>query len=233
LNDGKGEPIEIDAASHNGVESARELVVQMQSYPVGCKYKVFIIDEIHSMSQAAFQVLLKVLEEQPAKSVVCMATTNPEKIPATILSRVQTFQLSKISLEGINNRLKYIIEHENAEGRNITYTDDAILFISKMAGGGLRDAITLLDKALSFDTNITIESLQKSLGLPSYEDYFEMLNAIARKDNQTIVKIVNSVYNSGVNFVKWFDEFFSFVTNIVKFIVIDAIIITFVPTNVS
>ena len=230
INDNKGEPIEIDAASHSGVDAMRELITQMRSYPVGSKYKVFIIDECHSISQAGFQVLLKSLEEQPARTVVNLCTTNPEKIPATILSRVQTFQLSKISLNGIFNRLKYIIEQENKEGRNITYDEDAVLFIAKSANGGLRDAITLLDKALSFDSNITVESLQKSLGLPDYDQYFDLLNSIAKKDNGKIVQIINEVYNSGVNFVKWFDGFFSFVTNIVKFIYLQDINQTMIPS---
>lgn len=229
LNDNKGELIEIDAASHSGVDAVRTLVTQMQSYPVGSKYKIFILDECHALSPAAWQVLLKVLEEQPARSVMCLCTTNPEKIPETILSRVQTFQLSKISLEGIFNRLKHIIDCENKEGRNITYKDDALLFIAKSAQGGMRDAITLLDKALAFSTDITLESLQKSLGLPNYDDYFDLLNAIAKKDNQKIIEMVNRVYNSGVNFVKWFDGFFSFVTNIVKYIYLQDINQTMIP----
>ena len=222
--------IEVDAASHNGVDSVREIINQMRSYPVGTKYKVFILDECHSFSQQSWQIFLKVLEEQPARTITCFCTTNPEKIPGTILSRVQTFQLSKISLDGIFNRLKYIIEQENKEGAGITYEDDAVLFISKMAQGGLRDSITLLDKALSFDKHITIESLQKSLGLPSYDDYFELLNSIAKKDNNKIVEIINTVYNSGVNFVKWFDGFFSFITNIVKFIYLQDINQTMIPS---
>ena len=231
LNDGVLDSvIELDAASHSGVNDVRELIEQMRSYPVGSKYKTFILDEVHSFSSNAWQALLKTLEEQPARSLVMMATTNPEKIPATILSRVQTFQLSKISLDGIYNRLKYIIEQENKEGRNITYTDDAILYIAKLANGGMRDSITSLDKALSFSTDITIESLQKSLGLPNYDDYFELLNAIARKDNQKIASVINTVYNSGVNFVKWFDGFFSFVTNIVKFIYLQDINQTMIPS---
>lgn len=224
-----GGVIEIDAASHSGVDSMRDIVNQARIYPVGTKYKVFIIDECHALSQAAWQTALLTIEEQPAMSVFCWCTTNPEKIPATILSRVQTFQLSKISLEGIYNRLKYIIEQENKEGRGIIYEDDAVLFISKMAGGGLRDSITLLDKALSFSNEITIQTLEKSLGLPSYDDYFNMLNAIAKKDNQKIVEIINTVYNSGVNFVKWFDGFFSFITNIVKFIYLQDIQQTMIP----
>ena len=222
--------IEVDAASHSGVDSVRELIDQMRAYPVGTKYKIFILDEVHSFSQQSWQALLKTLEEQPAKTITCLCTTNPEKIPATILSRVQTFQLSKISLTGIYNRLKYIIEQENKEGQEITYTEEALLYISKLAQGGLRDSITLLSKALSFTNNITIESLQKSLGLPNYDDYFSLLNSIAKKDNAKIVEMINSVYNSGVNFVKWFDGFFSFVTNIVKFIYLQDINQTIIPS---
>ena len=222
--------IEVDAASHSGVDSVRELINQMRSYPVGTKYKVFILDEVHSFSSQSWQALLKTLEEQPAKSIICLCTTNPEKIPATIISRVQTFQLSKISLSGIYDRIKYIIEEENKEGQHITYTDDALLFIAKMAKGGMRDGITLLSKALSYSNDVTIESLERSLGLPKYDDFFNLLNAIAKKDNGKIVAMINEIYNSGVNFTKWFDEFFSFITNIVKFIYLQDINQTMIPS---
>jgi len=231
VNGGKGEPIEIDAASHNGVESMRELVKQMRSYPVGFKYKVFIIDECHSLSSQSWQILLKPIEEQPAKTIIILCTTNPEKIPATILSRVQTFQLSKISLDGIISRLKYIVEEENKLGRNITYTDDAISYIAKLANGGMRDSITLLEKSLSFSEDITIENLTKSLDLPNYDDYFVLLNGIAKKDNQVIVSLINEVYNSGVNFVKWFEGFHSFISNIIKYIFIQDINATMIPSH--
>lgn len=230
LNDGKGEPIEIDAASNSGVDSMRNLMDQARTYPIGCKYKVFILDECHSFSSAAWQAGLKGIEEQPAKSILIFCTTNPEKIPATILSRVQTFQLSKISLEGINNRLKHIIKKENEEGRNIQYDEDAVLYIAKLANGGMRDGITLLDKALTYSNNITLDTLNKALGLPDYDDYFLMLNAIAKKDNQKIIEIINNVYNSGVNFTKWFDGFFSFNTNIVKYIYLQDINQTMIPS---
>ena len=216
LNDGKGEPIELDAASHSGIDSIREIISQARSYPVGCEWKVFIVDEVHALSNAAFQALLKTLEETPAKSVFILCTTNPEKIPATVLSRVQTFQLSKISLKGIESRLKYVIEQENLEGRGITYTDDAINYIAKMAQGGMRDSLTLLDKALTYSKDITSENLAKALNLPKYDDFFNLLTACVKHDNVEITKVVNDVYNSGVNFVKWFTEFHSFVMNIVK-----------------
>ena len=183
LNEGKGEPIEIDAASNSGVDSMRVIIDQARSYPVGTKWKIFIIDEVHSFSNAAWQAALKTFEEVPAKTIFLMATTNPEKIPETILSRVQQFRLSKISVAGIENRLKYIVEQENKEGQSITYTDDAISYIAKMANGGMRDAITLLEKAIASDRNITSESLMSSLGLPNYDQFFELLQFYASKDN--------------------------------------------------
>ena len=231
LNGNNENVIELDAASHSGVNDMREIIEQSRAYPVGSKYKIFVIDECHALSQSAWQAALKTLEEQPARSIFILCTTNPEKIPATIISRVQTFQLSKISLEGIVNRLKYIIEQENKEGRHITYTEDAILFLAKSSGGGMRDAITSLDKSLAHSETITAETLQEALGLPNYDDYFLLLNAYAKKQNDVIVKLINDVYNSGVNFIKWFEGFFSFVTNIVKYIYMKDINATMIPST--
>lgn len=233
LNEGQGSPIEIDAASHNGVDSVREIVSQASSYPIGCNYKVFICDEVHSFSNQAWQVLLKTLEESPAKSVFILCTTNPEKIPATILSRVQTFQLSKISLQGIHSRLKYVLDCEIAEGRKIIYDEDAVNFIAKLANGGMRDALTLLEKALSYSEDLNLNNLVKSLNLPDYDDYFSLLQAYAKKNNVEISRIVNDVYNSGVNFVKWFEGFHSFVINVVKYIFLQDISLTMIPIQYS
>ena len=230
INENKGEPIEIDAASHSGVDDMRNIVLQAQQYPVGCKYKVFIIDECHALSSAAWQSALKMLEEGPAKSIFMFATTNPEKIPATILSRVQTFKLSKISLEGITSRLKYVLDAEIAEGRNLKYTEDAIIFIAKLANGGMRDALTLLDKALAYNDNVTIENLSEALNLPNYDDYFALLNAYAKKDNPAVTEIINRVYNSGVNFIQWFEGFHSFAMNVVKYIFLQDMQTTMIPS---
>ena len=231
LNGSSENCIEIDAASYNGVEAMRDIMTQARSYPIGTEYKIFIVDECHALSSNAWQVALKTIEEQPAKSIFIWATTNPEKIPATILSRVQTFQLSKISLDGIYNRLVYILEQEKGEGRSITYEPDAVRYIAKLANGGMRDAITLLDKSLSYSEDVTQVNIQTALGLPSYDDYFLLLNSIAKKDNGKIVEIINNVYNSGVNFCKWFEGFFSFITNIVKYIYLQDINQTMIPST--
>lgn len=229
LNEGDCKPIEIDAASNSGVESMRDIVQQAKSYPIGTKYKIIIIDECHALSSAAWQSLLKVLEESPTKSIFIFCTTNPEKIPNTILSRVQTFQLSKISLDGIYNRLAYVLDAEINSGRDISYDKDGVLFISKLANGGMRDALTLLDKVLIYTNNITSESVMEALNLPNYDDYFSLLGAVAKKDNVKITSVVHDVYNSGVNFVKWFEDFHSFVMNIVKYIFLQDINKTMIP----
>lgn len=231
LNHNLGGIIEVDAASYSGVDRIREIVQDAQKYPVGTPYKIFIIDEVHALSNAAFQALLKCLEESPAKSVFMFATTNPEKIPATILSRVQVFQLSKISLSGITNRLKYVLDTEIQNGSDISYTPDAISFIAKMAKGGMRDALTLLDKVLVYDTNITSESVTASLGLGNYDDFFELLGAIGKHDNNGIIRMIDKVYNSGTNFIKWFEEFHSFTINILKYIYMQDISATMIPSQ--
>lgn len=231
LNGADCEPIEIDAASNSGVDAMRDIVQQARSYPIKDKYKIFIIDEAHALSSAAWQSLLKVLEESPAKSVFIFCTTNPEKIPKTILSRVQTFQLSKISLEGIYNRLIYILQEEIKSGNKIEFDSESIMFVAKLANGGLRDALTLLDKVLAYSDNINNTTVMKSLNLPNYDDFFSLLSAITKKDNTRITEIVNNVYNSGVNFTKWFEDFHAFVINIVKYIFLKDIDKTMIPNQ--
>lgn len=190
-----------------------------------------LVHNCHAFSNQAWQAGLKVLEEVPARTVFLMATTNPEKIPATILSRVQQFQLSKISLDGIENRLKYIISKENEQHAGIEYDDDAISYIAKMANGGMRDSITLLEKAIAGDKHITSKSLMSSLGLPNYDNFFELLQAYAGKDNAKVASIIHNVYNSGVNFIRWMLDFHSFVMNVVKYILMQDINKTMIPSH--
>lgn len=230
LNDGSTSGvIEIDAASHSGADAARDITNQARAYPVGTAWKCFLIDECHSISSQGWQVLLKTLEENPARSIFILCTTNPEKIPATILSRVQTFRLSKISIEGITSRLKHICDAEISEGVNLTYEEAALKYIAKLGNGGMRDSIQLLDRAIAYSKDITIDNLAVALDLPNYDNYFDLLNGVAKKDNEKIVKIINDVYDSGTNFVKWFEGFHSFVCQIVKYIYLHDITKTMIP----
>lgn len=231
LNEGKSEPAELDAASHGSTDDIRQIVSQASTFPVGMKYKIFIIDECHSLSNTAWQVFLKTLEEQPAKSIFIFATTNPEKIPATILSRVQTFRFSKISTKGIHNRLKYVIEQENKEGQNITYDDEALNYIARLSNGGMRDSLTNLDRCLAFSKEVNLKNVSEALDLPDYDTYFLLLNAMVKHDNENVTKIVDDVYNSGTNFVKWFEGFHSFLCNIIKYIYMKDIGATMIPSQ--
>lgn len=233
LNKGEGSPIEIDAASHNGIDSIRQIVDEAKSHPIGMKYKVFIIDEVHSLSSQAWQALLKTLEEGAGKSIFILCTTNPEKIPATILSRVQTFQLSKLSLKAIFERLLYVLGAELASGRKLQWDEDSVQYIAKLANGGMRDALTLLDKVIAYNSVITIENVLAALNLPSYDSYFELLTAYARKDNESITRIIHEAYNSGSNFIQWFEQFHAFIMNIVKYTLVSDINQTTIPSIYS
>ena len=229
LNGNTENIIEVDAASHSGVDDVRELIQQAAQYPIGTKYKLIICDECHAFSNQAWQALLKCLEEQVGNTVWIFCTTNPEKIPATIISRVQSFKLSKISTANIQKRLKYILDTEIQEGRTITYTDDALAYIAKLSGGGMRDAITALDKTLAFGSDVNSELIEKALDLPDYEDYFNLLVSLVKKDNANITAVIDRVYNSGTNFVKWFEGFHSFLCNIVKYVFLKDISRTMIP----
>ena len=142
---------------------------------------------------------------------------------------MQTFRLSKISLDGITNRLKYICDSEIAEGRDIHYNENALRYIAKLGKGGMRASIQLLDRALAYSSEITLKHLSVALDLPNYDDYFVLLNGIAKKDNATVIGIVNDVYDSGTNFIRWFEGFHSFVCQIVKYIFLQDINKTMIP----
>lgn len=190
-----------------------------------------LVHNCHSFSNTAWQSLLKCLEDQVGSTIWIFATTNPEKIPDTIISRVQTFKLSKISTVNIQKRLKFIMDSEIKEGREFTYTDDALSYIARLSGGGLRDAITSLDKCLAFGNDVTTELVEKALDLPNYDDYFNLLNGLVRKNNSEITVTIDNVYNSGTNFIKWFEGFHSFLCNIVKYVFLKDISRTMIPPH--
>ena len=210
INKGAGTPIELDAASNNSVEDIRRLTEDAQTQSIDSEYKVFILDEVHSLSNQAWQAMLKTLEEPPAKAIFIFCTTNPEKIPQTILSRVQRYNFQRISQEGIVNRLIHIIMRETAEVHRIEYERDAIEYIAKIADGGMRDAITLMDKCLSFSSDLTVENVIKALGVTDYNTMFDLNNAFFENDKTKLIKIVSDVYSSGMDlklFIKTYFEF--------------------------
>ena len=166
INKGEGNPIELDAASNNGVDDVRNIIQQAKTKSINSEYKIFIIDECHALSNSAWQAMLKIIEEPPAKSIFIFCTTDPQKIPKTILSRVQRYDFQRISQKGIVDRLWCILdkEHYNDISReNLDYSDNALEYIAKLADGGMRDAITFLDKCLAYHPKLTLKHVTEAL----------------------------------------------------------------------
>ena len=211
INKGLGMPIELDAASNNSVDDVRRLSEDAQTQALESEYKVFIIDECHSLSSQAWQAFLKTLEEPPAKSIFIFCTTNPEKIPQTILSRVQRYNFQRISFDGIVKRLEYIVNKEQNEQNKFTNVEkSAIEYIAKIADGGMRDAITLLDKCLSYNEVLSMDNVIAALGVADYETMFALNEAYFDMEKMKVISIINEVYNSGMDlklFVKTYFEF--------------------------
>ena len=188
--------IEIDAASNNGVEEIRTIRENVKLLPSFCKYKVYIIDEVHMLSTGAFNALLKTLEEPPSHVIFILATTEMNKIPLTVLSRCQRFDFTRLSVDDISSRLKFILNSENK-----SLSDDVINYISTVSDGGLRDAINLLDQVLSLENdNVTIDDIDDLNGNISKSIVNNLLNCLINSDYTEILNIINMLSNKGRNF---------------------------------
>ncbi len=208
--------IEVDAASRTKVEDTRELLENVQYQPAQGKYKVYLIDEVHMLSGHSFNALLKTLEEPPPHVKFLLATTDPKKLPITVLSRCLKFNLKRVQPQQINNHLKTLC---NAE--NITYEDDAIELIAKSADGSVRDALSLLDQAINFcDNNITTNETKSMLGTISYDSLYSLLNALANKDGEAILNEIENLADIAVEFNKAIEGLLSILhkLNIIKVI---------------
>lgn len=212
INNGKGNPIEVDAASNSGVDNIRQIIDDAKRKPLDAEYKIFIVDECHSLSNGAWQALLKTLEEPPKFTIFIFCTTDPQKIPATILSRVQRYNFQKISNEGIIQRLKYILYCEEKIADN-----EAVEYIAKVSNGGCRDAITLLDKCLSLSENITLENVLKTIGGEDYSTFIAFLGALEIKRKETAIRIIEDVYNAGKDVKQFMKDFAKFILEVEKY----------------
>ena len=216
INDSKGKPIEVDAASNSGVDNIRQIIEDAKRKPLDAEYKIFIVDECHSLSNGAWQALLKTLEEPPKFTIFIFCTTDPQKIPATILSRVQRYNFQKISNEGIVNRLISIIKNEN-DASNIHYDFDAIEYIAKVSSGGMRDAITLMDKCLSLSDVLTLKNVLKTIGAEDYSTFITFLSALEGKEKEISIKVIEDVYNAGKDVKQFMKDFAKFILEVEKY----------------
>lgn len=186
--------VEIDAASNNGVDEIRDLRDKVKFLPSECKYKVYIIDEVHMLSQGAFNALLKTLEEPPAHVIFILATTEPHKIPATILSRCQRFDFQSLDKADIVERLKYVIEKEN-----INVTLEAIDLVSEFCEGGMRDALSLLDQSISYSTDDVVDAsdVLAVSGNISSSDILKLLSSAYECNGASVLEYLNEIISLG------------------------------------
>lgn len=220
LNEGKGLPIEMDAASHNGVDDVREIGKMATSQALDGKYKIFIIDECHSISNTGWQAMLKLIEEPPARAIFIFCTTDPQKIPATILSRVQRFQFQKVATKDIADRLDYILSQEMTN--NMTADRDAIEYIAKLADGGVRLAIQYLEKCLAYSDDLTVENVVAALNITNYDDYIGITNLLLDpSDRASLVTRLDEIYASGVDFKQFLKQYVSFILDVNKALILE------------
>lgn len=184
---------ELDAASNNSVDDIRNLIEQVRIPPQAGKYKIYIIDEVHMLSQAAFNAFLKTLEEPPSYAIFILATTEKHKILPTILSRCQIFDFNRIKVEDMANHLASIADRES-----IAYDQDGLHIIAQKADGGLRDALSMFDQIVSFSNkNVTYQAVIDNLNILDYDYYFKLTDAILTEDAAQSLLLFNEILNHG------------------------------------
>jgi len=208
--------IEIDAASNNGVDEIRELRSKASLVPTTGKYKVYIIDEVHMLTTGAFNALLKTLEEPPAHIIFILATTEPHKIPATILSRCQRFDFKKIPRNQMIERLKYVAEKENLKTEESIYLE-----IARLSDGCMRDALSIFDQVIAFsEETITLENVHEVNGSLPSSVLIKFLNNILDANYQETFKLIDEYDNKGKNYVKLSEELLLLLRNIMLYITV-------------
>ncbi|HJF53677.1 MAG TPA: DNA polymerase III subunit gamma/tau [Limosilactobacillus coleohominis] len=205
--------IEIDAASNNGVEEIRDIRDKAKYAPTQADYKVYIIDEVHMLSTGAFNALLKTLEEPPANVIFILATTEPHKIPLTILSRVQRFDFHRISPQDTFDRMKYILDQ-----KKFKYEEKALWVIANAAEGGMRDALSILDQALSFgDDDVTLDDallVTGSVTKKLLQTYFQQ---VATHEGPAALKTMDQILGQGKDGQRFIEDLISFIRDLLLY----------------
>jgi len=203
--------LELDAASNNGVDEIRELIDKVKYGTILGRYKVYIIDEVHMLSAGAFNALLKTLEEPPEHVIFILATTEPHKILPTILSRCQRYDFTKVSEVDIKERLKAILLNENVE-----YVEDAVELIVSLADGGMRDALSILEKVLAYSNNrLVVEDVLNIFALESKEEKIKLLKSIVNHDMSDVLSRLNNYVTKGTDIKRLTEDLLSILKDIV------------------
>ncbi len=202
---------EIDGASNRGIDEIRELRENVRYLPAKCRYKIYIIDEVHMLTQEAFNALLKTLEEPPAHVIFIFATTEPHKIPITILSRCQRYDFKRLSLQAMTDHLKAIVEQEG-----INLSEGCLRFIAREAEGSMRDALSLLDRIISYgEEEVTDEGIASIFGLTDHRLIMEITRALFEHDLETTLRIIDRVYAQGHDIKRFYGDLVETIRNLI------------------
>ncbi len=228
LNKGLGQPIEIDGASNNGVDNVRAIIDDSKQRALDCMYKVFIVDECHAITTQGWQAFLKCIEEPSEYTIFIFCTTDPQKIPQTILSRVTRFNLTRIKTNLIRDRLMYISKQEG-----FTNYEESCDYIAKLSAGGMRTAISYLEKCAGYSNDLCITNVIQSLGNFSYETFISLTNALVDKDEKQALKIIEDCFNDGSDLKLFIDQYLDFVLDLNKYCLFKDISLTKIPASLE
>lgn len=193
--------IEMDAASNRRLDDIRDVIEKVSYTPERGKYRVFIIDEVHMLTNEAFNALLKTLEEPPAHVIFILATTEVHKLPATIMSRCQRFDFHRIKPQAVANRLKYVADLENA-----TVTDEAALLIAVIADGAMRDALSLFDRCIGISQDVDADIVRRAAGLAGKESLLDIVSSCVNKNTERALSTLNKLHSESKDMQKLCDE---------------------------
>lgn len=228
INNYIGSPNEIDAASNNGVDNVKAIIKSAQERSIDSKYKIFIVDECHMITTQGWNAFLKCIEEPPAYTIFIFCTTDPQKIPATILNRVQRYNITRISTDKVRERLAYICREEGF----INY-EEAIDYIAKLCDGGMRDAISTLEKCAGYSTDLSINNVLEALGNYSYDTFFALINNIIDGKEGEVLKILEEFYRAGNDLKLFIDMFLSFCLDVSKYVIFNSTDMLKIPSSME
>lgn len=226
INNHIGQPIEIDAASNNGVDNIKSIIASASERSLESKYKIYIIDECQALTNQAWQAFLKCIEEPPTYTIFMFCTTDPQKIPATILNRVMKFNISRLAQEVIRERLVHICRCEQF----MNY-EDTCNYISRTCNGGMRDAIAMLDRCAGFSSDLSMTNTLMILGKHSFDYMFSLINAIINGDTESVFSIIEDLYLHGTDLKLFTVEFLSFCLDLNKFALFKDLNVTKFPIS--
>ena len=225
INQNKGNPIEIDAASNNGVDNIRSLIEEAKVRALDAEYKIFIIDECHMITTAGWNAFLKCLEECPKYTIFIFCTTDPQKIPATVINRCMRFNLTKVPLDDIKSRLIYICEQEG-----FTNYKESCDFIAKRSLGGVRNAIADLEKVSNYSNEISLDNTLTCLGDFSYDSFFNLTNALVDGDDSLIINTIEKYFTSGKDLKLFVEQYLNFLLDLTKYCIFSDLKMLKIPT---